>query len=212
MLEKICIICGSKFEAKRDTAKYCSKKCYRKADNSTDRAKKAREEYYYKNKEKVLKKSKERRNKYTKERMQEIKRQRHQYYLDNKDKILSNNKKWKLNNDDYKEYCKNYTKKYNASDDGKIKNRMRVHKRRTILETLEEIDYKALKDKFDKLGNKCVMCGSEENITIDHIIPITKGGTNDIDNLQPLCKSCNSSKRDKTMEEFIEYVKLKDIA
>ena len=47
---------------------------------------------------------------------------------------------------------------------------------------------------FEKHGEFCQHCGSTENITIDHIIPIAKGGTNEFINLQPLCKSCNSSK------------------
>lgn len=51
---------------------------------------------------------------------------------------------------------------------------------------------------FAKIANKynfeCVNCGSKENLTIDHIRPISKGGTNEEDNLQILCKSCNSKK------------------
>ena len=47
---------------------------------------------------------------------------------------------------------------------------------------------------FEKYGEFCQICGSEDNLTIDHIVPISKGGTSDLDNLQPLCKSCNSSK------------------
>lgn len=43
-------------------------------------------------------------------------------------------------------------------------------------------------------GDKCVRCGSGENIAMDHVIPITKNGKDHIDNLQPLCGSCNSKK------------------
>lgn len=59
------------------------------------------------------------------------------------------------------------------------------------------LDYDAIKKKWNLLGNKCKNCGSLENITIDHIRPLSKGGTNNIDNLQPLCKICNSKKQDK---------------
>gem|GEM_PF-3795546 len=40
----------------------------------------------------------------------------------------------------------------------------------------------------------CVYCGSIENLTKDHIMPIIKGGTQDPKNLIRACKSCNSSK------------------
>lgn len=47
---------------------------------------------------------------------------------------------------------------------------------------------------FEKHGDVCAICGSKINITIDHIIPVIKGGNNGDDNLRPLCKKCNSSK------------------
>jgi len=43
----------------------------------------------------------------------------------------------------------------------------------------------------------CVYCGSKERISIDHIQPMIRGGTNDLSNLQFLCRSCNSRKKDK---------------
>lgn len=43
-------------------------------------------------------------------------------------------------------------------------------------------------------GNMCLCCGERRGLQIDHIIPIYKGGTNDLDNLQTLCKTCNTHK------------------
>jgi 5-methylcytosine-specific restriction endonuclease McrA len=38
-----------------------------------------------------------------------------------------------------------------------------------------------------------------ELMTIDHIYPKSKGGTNDLNNLQPMCQTCNSKKSDKLL-------------
>jgi len=49
-------------------------------------------------------------------------------------------------------------------------------------------------------GLVCAKCSTAENLTVDHIIPISKGGTDDLDNLRLLCRSCNSKKGDRTDE------------
>lgn len=48
-----------------------------------------------------------------------------------------------------------------------------------------------------KASNKCRQCPAKTNLEIDHVQPISKGGTSDIENLQVLCRSCNRKKRTK---------------
>lgn len=44
----------------------------------------------------------------------------------------------------------------------------------------------------------CVGCGETRNLTVDHIIPAIKGGSDSAENLQILCRSCNSKKGTRT--------------
>lgn len=45
----------------------------------------------------------------------------------------------------------------------------------------------------------CVLCGIKGMMTIDHIIPLSKEGTNYPENIQPLCRSCNCKKSNKIL-------------
>jgi 5-methylcytosine-specific restriction endonuclease McrA len=55
-------------------------------------------------------------------------------------------------------------------------------------------------------NSNCAFCKSRQNITIDHIIPLSRGGNHSIGNLQPLCKSCNSSKKARFISEYKYYL------
>lgn len=49
----------------------------------------------------------------------------------------------------------------------------------------------------------CLRCGKQEpdvKLTVDHVVPLSQGGSNDISNLQPLCRTCNTSKHAKTVD------------
>lgn len=56
---------------------------------------------------------------------------------------------------------------------------------------------------FDHFAGKCAYCGKTAT-TIDHIIPISKGGQTEPANLLPACVSCNSSKKDTDFDLWVE--------
>lgn len=66
------------------------------------------------------------------------------------------------------------------------------------------ITIKKWEDLKSQYSHRCLCCGKKESsliqITQDHIIPVSKGGPNTIDNIQPLCEHCNKSKNSKSID------------
>ena len=62
-----------------------------------------------------------------------------------------------------------------------------------------------------KFGAVCQICKnpfkSMKDITFDHIIPVSKGGLDELDNYQLAHSNCNQTKNDMTPEEFDEFQK-----
>lgn len=65
---------------------------------------------------------------------------------------------------------------------------------------------------FEKKGCVCYLCGSTKNLQIDHKISVYQGAMekipfytiNSIDNLMPICKSCNASKKVEGRREWLD--------
>jgi hypothetical protein len=53
---------------------------------------------------------------------------------------------------------------------------------------------------FARDNHTCLRCGDTERLSIDHIVPLAKGGDNSSENLQTLCSTCNSIKGDSTSD------------
>lgn len=66
------------------------------------------------------------------------------------------------------------------------------------------VRYEVLK----RAKGRCALCGASIAVTpidVDHIVPRTKGGGNDISNLQALCDRCNRSKGNRDRTDFRDY-------
>ena len=76
---------------------------------------------------------------------------------------------------------------------------MRGRKKNTRKQTNHAILYRSQ-------GGYCAGCShyfQPRNLTIDHVVPRSKGGSNDISNLQLLCHACNQIKGDRPQEQLL---------
>jgi len=58
-------------------------------------------------------------------------------------------------------------------------------------------------EKLELFAHLCAYCGEAKPLTEDHRIPVSRGGSDYIENIVPACRPCNSRKRTKTDLEFI---------
>ena len=130
-----------------------------------------------------------------KKRIQEMERNR---YQKNREKILKQKKDWREKN---KEKVKFWRKRYllNHPEYKQWKKR----KRRAREKNAEgNFTYKDWLKKKEEFNFQCAFCKESEpkiKLTIDHIIPLSKNGTNYISNIQPLCFTCNIKKNNKIL-------------
>lgn len=77
------------------------------------------------------------------------------------------------------------------------------NKRRKAIEenTTGTVTTEALNELLREYEGLCFYCGVNKQEAFDHVIPISRGGLHDIENLVPACKRCNSSKSNKLFEE-----------
>jgi 5-methylcytosine-specific restriction endonuclease McrA len=92
--------------------------------------------------------------------------------------------------------------------DGRMKNPTYVswlknqwhHRRRNALGSHSFAEWETLKAQYDYTCPCCHKREPEIKLSCDHIIPLSKGGSNNIENIQPLCRLCNSIKNNKTIK------------
>lgn len=79
--------------------------------------------------------------------------------------------------------------------------KVNVHKRRAIVRGLgAHFTPQEWRDLCAHYGNRCLRCGADGPLVPDHVTPLSRGGSNTIDNIQPLCSDCNARKHAHTVD------------
>ena len=131
----------------------------------------------------------------------EINRRQRESYKSDPDRYLKsrvdyNNRNRDLINQKSREYNKIHSKQ-------KMENN---RARRAKVRQNHHAPYSAcdLAEKMAVLGDCCLYCQSKDFLTIDHIIPIAKGGSDCLGNIVYACKRCNSSKCDSDVIKWFK--------
>lgn len=80
-------------------------------------------------------------------------------------------------------------------------------RRARVLGAAGEFTTAEFSDLCIAFGSRCAYCGEEAILVPDHTTPLSRGGANSMENILPACKHCNSSKGDKTTEEYLLWLK-----
>ena len=150
---------------------------YRWRDSNLDKAQEANEQWRQKRKE-------------------HIKEYRKNYNLKNPEKVKQARDNWRINNS-----ARDKENRANWAKANPMKIAEMWHNRRSRLKfnggTYTEKEWISLCTYYDF---HCLSCLKKKPLTVDHVIPLSKGGVNVIENIQPLCKNCNSRKQNKMID------------
>lgn len=92
-------------------------------------------------------------------------------------------------------------------EDNPIVTEQKIYKRPSVIRLLTYVvlPFKKLSPSRDNIfrrdAHACVYCDSKKNLTIDHVMPRSRGGGNTWENLVTCCTKCNGKKGDRTPEE-----------
>lgn len=121
-------------------------------------------------------------------------------YLENKNHILDYQRSYYQNN---KIHIKQRVAAWNANN--LEKRTQYTHRRRLWAIRNGNNDLTAEQIETLKVSHPyCKLCNATDNLTLDHNLPLSRGGQNTLSNIIILCGSCNSSKSDRTLDEYNE--------
>lgn len=219
-------LCATERDGHRSLCKDCRKKEYRANADEIKAERRARyaedpeiqkalsRTYYQNNTEKV----KARTRSYYQTNRDEMRVAKQRYAQSNVEAIRDANHNWRLANLDdqrakdqiygqtHREQKREYEKQYRTLNPGWDKSKKQ--KRRAAIADGGHFSSDEWAWLCCAWNYSCACCGKSEpevKLTADHIVPLSRGGSNEIGNIQPLCGSCNSRKGVKTVNYFREW-------
>lgn len=180
-LQPQCAICGRIATAKWQANNREHRRAY--AEKWREQNPDYHSQWYLKNKEDVTRKQKE----WVENNPKKNRKRQQRWYRDNKKKRLDYGREWRRNNPEKAKVVSNRRRARQLQAEGS--------------HTSEE-----LKSLWKQQGGRCVYCGCKLTTKyrhLDHVIPLSRGGTNWISNLAWACPSCNSAKGNKLLEEWL---------
>jgi 5-methylcytosine-specific restriction endonuclease McrA len=199
---KVCTKCGQEFLT---TTEYFAREC-KSQDGFKSACKKCdsiyRKIHYLEQKYAIRKKQNIYHKRYNTENKEKISERKKEYYDANKTIILE---KAKERGSAYREKAKEhrniYMREYKKLNREVFNNYKQIRRARTrnLLSALTLEQWEKIKKDFNY---NCCYCGENAPLEQEHFIPLSKNGEYAISNIIPSCKSCNSSKQDRTFSKW----------
>lgn len=155
-------------------------------------------------------KRKEIHKRYTEKNKEKCLARARKYKHENWEKVYSKHREWVSNNRErYNELVRPCRKRWKQEHPESVL--AHGHKRRAMrVNAAGSYTEQEIKALFDQQKHKCAheWCGSDlrNGCHRDHIFPLSRGGTNFIENIQLLCPLCNTRKANKTADEFARVI------
>lgn len=130
-----------------------------------------------------------------------VKERARAYYHAHADECRERGLAWRrANGPRLREYFRAYRIKNVAAV--RLKERNYEHRRRA--NTIQsDVTPAAWAERVAEFGGRCAYCATFGPTEMEHIMPVSRGGTHTMDNLVPACRSCNASKRNDTLLVFL---------
>lgn len=174
-------------------------------EKNTERVKQSKKMYREENLEHCKEKSK----KYRAENREKLNKYSSEKYYENREDVLAEMRERYENDPQFKAEIKVRRHRYRKQNADKIaaSNKLRQDRMKSN-KTVDPITAERWLEILDYFDYRCAYCQPKRvrlvnNLTMDHVEPVSLGGTNDWFNIVPACRSCNSKKSNRYLLPFL---------